>query len=105
MDNIIKQQSLFLHYLVKLSNGDKKAVIKNLTKAQCSAISSVIYNAIKKTFEIKSTDLNELKKYRSSLYLIADKKTSLKRKQALIARRLKQVTIILKAALKWIPIK
>ena len=99
-----KRQILFLHYLVKLNDKERKSVIRNLTKEQVIAISWMILNAIKKTFEIKSSDLDDLKKYRSSLYLIANKSTSLKRKQNLIARRLKQVTIILNAGLKWIPL-
>jgi len=105
MNEVIKKEALFLHYFAKASDKDKRIITRSLTKSQIQAISGIIYNAIKNRFEIKTSDLDELRKYRSSLYLVANKTTPLKRKASLIARRLKQVSVILTSALKWIPAK
>ena len=105
MDGELKKETLFLRYFIKLSNSEKKEIVKNLTKSQINAISAIIYNAIKNTFKIKTSDLDELKKYRSSLYAIVNKKTALKRKRSLISRRIKQVEIILNEGLKRIPLR
>ena len=105
MTDVLKKEALFLHYFVKLSNIEKRAIAKYMTKSQTTAISKIVYNAIKGSFSIDKSKLSELKRYRTALYNIADKKTSLKQKRNIISRRIGQVTAILKEGLKWIPVK
>lgn len=103
MTDVLKKEAPFLQYFVKLSDSEKKSISKHLTKSQTSAISQILFNAIKGTFQLNKSQISELKRYRTSLYTIADKKTSLQLKRNLVSRRIRQVTLILKAGLKWIP--
>lgn len=103
MTQILKKEAPFLHYFIKLGDADKRNIAKHLTKSQITAISQVLLNGIKGSFKIDKISLPELKRYKVSLYAIADKKTALKRKQNLISRRIHQVTVVLKEGLKWIP--
>lgn len=103
MTDILKKEAQFLFYFIKLTDNEKKAIAKHLTKSQVLAISQIILNGIKGSFKIANSDLPELKRFRTSLYNISEKKTSIQQKRNLIARRIRQVTVILKEGLKWIP--
>lgn len=105
MKDILKKEALFLHYIVTLKEKDIKSILKTSNRSQINAISGIVFNVIRKTLELKPSVVKELKPYKKSLYLIADKKTSLNRKRNLIARRVKQILLILNSAIKWIPIK
>ena len=103
MTDILKRESQFLHYFIKLTDSEKRSIAKHLTKSQTIAISQILLNAIKGSFKIDKSKLSELKRYKTSLYIIADKKTSLQQKRNLISRRIHQITVVLKEGLKWIP--
>lgn len=105
MTDGLKKETLFLHYFVKLSDKEKKSAAKQLTKSQTTAISQVIYNAIKGTFKIDKAKLSEIKRHRTALYNIADKKTPFVQKRNIISRWIHPVVVILKEGLKWIPLK
>lgn len=105
MKDLLKKEGLFLHYLISLPDHDKKSVIKHLTSSQINTICGIVLNAINKVFDIKQSDIILLKKYNTSWSLLVDKKIKLGRKKVLISRRFKEICIILRAALKWIPIK
>lgn len=105
MKDLIKKESLFLHYLVSLPDHDKKSVTKRLTDSQIKTICGIVLNAINKVFDLRPSDITLLKKYNCSWKLLVDKKINLARKRVLISRRYKEICIILRAALKWIPIK
>jgi len=103
MTDLLKKEAPFLRYFVQLSDNEKKSIAKHFTKSQLAAISQILFNAIKGTFKIDKSILPELKRYRTSLYNIAEKKTTLEKKKRLISRRIRQVTTILKEGLKWTP--
>ena len=103
MINRLKKEAQFLHYFIKLTDSEKRTIAKHLTNSQVTAISQILFNAIKGSFKIHKSNLLELKRYRTSLYNIADKKTPLQQKRNLILRRIRQITVILKEGLKWIP--
>lgn len=103
MTDLLKKEAPFLRYFVQLTDAEKKSVAKHLTKSQLTAISQILYNAIKGRFKIVKSALPELKRNRTSLYKIAEKKTSLGQKKSLISRRIRQVTLVLNEGLKWIP--
>ena len=105
MKHLLKKESLFLHYLLKLKERDVKTILKSAIKSQIDAISGIILNGIKKSFNLKTSEVKELKPHKASLYLIANKKTGITRKRRLLVRRYTQVLLILKAAKKWIPIE
>ncbi len=106
MKDVIEKQSLFLHYIVKLCDPDLRHMLKNLTAPQIKAISGIIYNLYQKHFQSCTVRLGRTKAIQN--ILIPDrgqKRRQRNEKNALIARRWKQVLIILKAAIKLIPIK
>ena len=103
MNSVLKKESPFLRYFVKLSESEKRAISKHLTKSQTTAISQILFNAIKGSFKIDKSKLLELKRCRTTLYIIADKKTPLQQKRKLISRRIRQITLVLIEGLKWIP--
>lgn len=105
MTDVLKKEAPFLQYFVKLNDKERRDIAKHMTKSQTIAISQIVYNAIKGSFKIDKSKLSELKKYRTALYNIAEKKTSFQQKRNIISRRIQQVTAILKEGLKWIPIK
>lgn len=102
MTDVLKKELQFLHYFVKLNDSEKRSIVKNLTKSQTKAISQILLNAIKGSFKIDKSKLKDLKRYKISLYKVADKKTSLQQKRNLISRRIHQITVVLKEGLKWI---
>ena len=102
MMDLLKRQVDFIRYLVKLNESERKEIAKHLTTSQAKAISQIVFNCIKGSFKIKKSKLEDLKKHKLSLYKIADKKISLKEKRTLISKRIQQITIILKEAVKWI---
>lgn len=103
MTHVLKKEAQFLNYFIKLGDSEKRVIAKHLTKSQIAAISQILLNGIKGSFKIDKSNLPELKRYRVSLYTIADKKTSLQQKRNLISRRIRQVAVVLKEGLKWIP--
>ena len=105
MKELLSKEGLFLHYLVSLKDSDKKNVLKHLTKSQISVISGVIFNAIKQVFDIKRKDVQLLKRFNVSWNKLVNKSTKLSIKQAIISKRYREVCIILRASLKWIPLK
>ena len=102
MKYLLKRESLFVHYLLKLKERAVKAILKYATKSQVDAISRIIFNGINKSFHLKPPEVKAPKPYKTSLYLIADKNTILDRKRKLLARRHKQALLILNAAKMWI---
>lgn len=105
MKNLLKKEGLFLHYLIKLSDSDKKRVLKNLTPSQVTALSGIIFNGVRKSFPLSKSDLKVLKKYNSSWRIIVRKNSGYKRKKSELVKRVREVSIILRAALKWIPLQ
>ena len=53
MKELIKKESLFLHYLISLPDHDKKIVMKHLTNSQINTICGIILNALNRVFTIK----------------------------------------------------
>ena len=105
MRNLVGKERLFLHYIAGLDKSNVKHIFKTLTKSQVQVISGIVYNGLMKTSEIKSADVNGLRKHKSALYLIANKRTGFIRKRKLITTRFREILLLVKAALKWIPIK
>ena len=101
----MRKEALFLHYVMRLSESERKYILRHLTKPQCRAVAGIIFNGLKKTFPIKLSDVKKIKKYKTTLYLIVNKNTNFEEKTKLLAQRAVQVAVILKAALKWIPIR
>lgn len=105
MRDNLKRESLFLHYLTRLDEKTVKSVIKNLTQSQVRTISGIIYNAARRRISFKRSDIDKLKKFNSSWSLLVSKSTALSKKKLLLKKRWKEVSFIIKTALKWIPVK
>lgn len=104
MMDILKKEAQFLHYFIKLADSEKVTIAKHLTNSQITAISQILFNAIKGSFKIAKSNLLEWKRYRTSPYNNADKKTPFQQKRNLIARkRIRKVIAVFKEGLKWIP--
>ena len=91
--------------LFTLDQKSVKLVIKKLTRSQVRVISGIIFNAVQNRLKLKRTDINRFKKFNSSWKQIVKKSTSLSKKRQLFAKRWKEITIIIKEALKWITVK
>ena len=72
-------------------------------KSQIQTISGIVFNAVNRVFEIKRSDIHLLKKYNASWSLLVNKKTILTKKRAIIIKRVREVCVILRAALKHVP--
>ena len=105
MKELIKKESLFLHYLISLPDHDKKIVMKHLTKISNQHYFWNYLKCAKKSIYHKKADLNLLKKFNKYWSVLVDKTVNLRRKKVLILRRYREISLIFRAALKLIPIK
>ena len=103
MKDLLRKEGLFLQYLVNLPDNGRSLDFKNLTNSQIRAICGIVYNAIKQVFVLKRSDINLLKKYNSSWTVLIAKYTNRKQKQAIIIRRVREIYLILRAAIKYLP--
>ena len=105
MKDFLKKESLIVHYLLKLKEGEAKTILKSATKSHIAVICRIVLKRIKRSFDFKPSEVKTLKPCNTSLFFIANKNTGLNRKRKLLATRYKQVLLILNAAKKWLPLE
>ena len=103
MKELLKKESLFLHYLINLDDKDFKSVIKSLNKSQIRVLSGIVYNAGNGTLNLKRKDIDILKKYNSDWRKIINKQINGGIKKQLLTKRWKEIKLLLKFVVKLLP--
>ena len=103
MKELLRKEGLFLQYLVNLPDNERRLAVKSLTNSQIRVICGIVCNAIKQVVSLKRKDINLLKKYNSTWSVLIAKNTNRKQKQAIIIRRIKEICLILRAAIRFLP--
>lgn len=64
MDKTVRKEALFLHFVMRLSESERKYILRHLTKPQCKpqchAVAGIVFNGLKKTFPIKPSDVKKI---------------------------------------------
>lgn len=102
--NILKEK-YFLHFLVNADKKQTKWILKIMNKSQMEAICAIVYNAIHGTFLLKQPIIDSVRPYKQQLYQIIDKKIAAVKRKELMIRRVQEIVIFLRSAVKDIPMK
>ena len=98
MSTTLKKHWTFLQLLLESeSSKQKKALLDTITRGQIIALSEIAHNLIQGTIPISTQTLNRLRKHRSLIELLGDKKTSVYTKKQAIRRRPSGILSLLKA--------
>ena len=98
MSTTLKRHWSFLRLLLETeSSKQRKALLHTITPGQVKALSEIAHNLVQGTLTIPSQTLKPLRKHRSLVELLGDKKTSYLKKKEAIKRRLSGVISLVKA--------
>ena len=98
MTTLVRQQRHFLKLLVDTTPGQRKAVLRTITRNQIKAICQIAYNILRFTIELTPSEKARLKKKRSFIYLLGNKKVGYLEKKKAIEINWTTVYFIVKIA-------
>jgi hypothetical protein len=84
MTVLVRQQRHFLKLLVGTTPGQRKALLKTITRNQVKAVCQIAYNILRFTIQLTPSEKAKLKRRRSFIYLLGSKKVGyLEKKKAI----------------------
>ena len=101
----IKKEKHFLLFLVNADKTQTKLILKIMTKSQFEAVTSILYNILHGTFNIKREIVEGVRSYRKQLHVIVDKKIGASKRKTLMIRRAQEIVKLLNVAVKVIFLK
>lgn len=103
MSQLLSDQRTFLELLVKASLKQQKALLQTLSDLQLKALSEFVHNLLKGNVPLSNEQKKTLKKYRSMLYILGDKKRKPTEKKKAVLRGSNPIRLVLKIALEHVP--
>ena len=103
MSQLLTSQRSFLELFVQAGLGQRKALLQSVSETQLKAISEIVHNVLKGNVPVTSEQQKTLKKYRTLLYTVGDKKITLSQKRRVIITGANPIRDVLRIALEHIP--
>ena len=106
MSRLLTNERPFLELFVKAGLKQRKALLQTLTNQQLKAVSEIVHNVLIGNVPLTSDQQKALKKYRSLLYIIGDKRINRSEKKRVLGKGANPLLYALKIALdhiQWPP--
>ena len=103
MSRLLTSQRPFLELFVKARLKQRKALLQTLTDQQLKAVSEIAHNVLIGNVPLTIEQQKTVKKYKSLLYVIGDKRISRVEKRRVIARGANPILYVIKIALEHVP--
>lgn len=98
MSALLKKHWIFLQFLLESECYEqKKAILDTITRDQLKVLSEIAHNLIQGILPISTPTLNRLRKHRSLIELLGDRKASLLVKKRAVKKRPFGILDLLKA--------
>ncbi len=98
MSRLVKKHSAFFKLLLTTTSKlQRKALVDSITNDQLRALTEITLNLLRGVIPISPAHKHNLRKYKSVITLIGDKKICLKRKKTSLCRQSGVVVLLLKS--------
>lgn len=96
MSSLVSNEKSFLELLLQTTPTQRKLLLGSLTKPQLKVLGEIAANVIHSVIVLNQSEKNILKKHKSFLFILGDKKASRKSKLLLLKRKHWIVPVFLK---------
>lgn len=96
MSSSVSEQQHFLNFLLQTNPKQRKLLLRSVTKDQLRVLGDIAANVVHSVILLNPEEKKTLKKYKSFLLVLGDKKTSRKVKLQYLRRKDKAIIILLK---------
>ena len=103
MSQLLSSQRTFLEHYVQAGYKQRKALLQTVSEVQLKAIGEIVHNVLKGNVPLSSEQQNILRKHRSILYVLADRKLKTREKRQVLERAANPIQYVLNIALEHIP--
>lgn len=103
MSHLPTSQRPFLEHFVRVGLKQRKAILQTISGVQLKAIGEIIHNVLKGNVPLSSEQEDYLKKHRSVLYVIADRKLRPNLKRQVLEKAANTIKYVLCVALEHLP--
>lgn len=96
MTSAVRQQRHFLEFLLQSNPAQRKLILRSITRDQLNVLGEIAANVIHSVILLNPEEKKALKKYKSVLLVLGDKKTAKKIKGGYLKRNQLGITTLLK---------
>ena len=103
MSRLLTSQRPFLELFLQARLSQRKVLLQTVSDVQTKAISEIVHNVLKGNVPVTTEQQRVLRKYRTLLYTVGDKKIALSQKRRVIISGANPIRDLLGIALEHIP--
>lgn len=96
MNQRIRKQRAFLHFMLCANNVQQKSIVKSLTSEQYDVISEIALNIYTGTYPLSKQYINLLKPYQLDIRALGSREIGTKQKRRILLKHLPLVPLLLK---------